>query len=43
VDQALDLAGQLGTDKAWVGFTGSTGDATSEQDITSWKLVAASM
>jgi hypothetical protein len=40
IDQTVDLAGDIGTNSAWVGFTGATGDVTSNQDIYSWTVEA---
>jgi hypothetical protein len=34
----VDLAGEIGTASAWVGFTASTGLALSKQDIYSWTV-----
>jgi hypothetical protein len=33
LDHTVDLAGELGSDSAWVGFTGATGNALSKQDV----------
>jgi hypothetical protein len=41
LDQSVDVAHELGTDRAWVGFTGATGDLTSVQDISKWTMVTA--
>lgn len=38
LDTRVDLAAQVGGNKAWVGFTGATGSAHSKQDINSWAL-----
>jgi hypothetical protein len=38
IDQTVDLAGDIGASSAWVGFTGATGDVTSNQDIYSWTV-----
>ena len=38
VDRTIDLRDHLGADTAWIGFTGSTGDVTSKQDIITWSL-----
>ena len=40
IDQTIDLASDVGASKAWVGFTGSTGNITSNQDIYSWTVEA---
>jgi hypothetical protein len=40
LSQTVDLAGQLGTGSAWIGFTGATGDLASYQDISSWTVIA---
>jgi hypothetical protein len=40
LNQAVDVAGELGTGTAWIGFTGATGDLTSDQDILSWTVAA---
>ncbi|GIE93232.1 L-type lectin-domain containing protein [Paractinoplanes rishiriensis] len=34
----VDLADEVGTDAAWVGFTAATGTALSKQDIYSWTV-----
>ncbi|MCU7726615.1 L-type lectin-domain containing protein [Actinoplanes sp. KI2] len=39
LDQRVDVARELGAGRAWVGFTGATGDLTSIQDITNWAVV----
>jgi hypothetical protein len=41
LDQTVDLAGQLGGDRAWLGFTGATGDATSYQDVLVWSVTSS--
>ncbi|MEV6305163.1 L-type lectin-domain containing protein [Actinoplanes sp. NPDC051861] len=38
LNATVDLAAELGTGRAWIGFTGSTGHVTSKQDIRSWRL-----
>ncbi|MBL7253960.1 lectin [Actinoplanes sp. LDG1-01] len=38
LEHEIDLAGHVGSDAAWVGFTGSTGTGLSKQDIYSWNL-----
>lgn len=38
LEQEIDLARHVGSDGAWVGFTGSTGTGLSKQDIYSWTV-----
>jgi hypothetical protein len=40
LETRVDLAGEVGSDSAWVGFTGATGSALSKQDIYSWMVQA---
>ena len=40
LDTKVDLSGEVGSDSAWVGFTGSTGNVLSKQDIYSWMVQA---
>jgi hypothetical protein len=40
IDQSVDVAGDVGASTAWVGFTGATGNYTSNQDIYSWTVSA---
>ncbi|GLY05581.1 MULTISPECIES: L-type lectin-domain containing protein [Actinoplanes] len=37
-DRPLDLAKESGVTSAWIGFTGSTGDITSSQDVYGWTI-----
>jgi hypothetical protein len=39
---AVSLASLVGTGRAYVGFTGGTGDITSTQDVTTWEFAASS-
>jgi hypothetical protein len=43
VTKKLDLAAALGSDTAIVGFTASTGDHASTQDITSWDFSGSTL
>ncbi|WP_231953760.1 L-type lectin-domain containing protein [Actinoplanes derwentensis] len=38
LNQKVDLADRIGTDIAWVGFTGATGELTARQDIYQWSV-----
>ena len=40
LDHEVELADRAGIDRAWVGFTGSTGDLTARQDVYQWTLGA---
>jgi hypothetical protein len=41
LETTVDLAGEVGSDTAWVGFTAGTGNALSKQDIYSWTVDGA--
>ncbi|MEV4346316.1 L-type lectin-domain containing protein [Actinoplanes sp. NPDC049596] len=41
VDTTVDLAAEVGADRAWAGFTGSTGSTSSTQEILDWSLSVA--
>ncbi|GAA4930280.1 L-type lectin-domain containing protein [Actinoplanes utahensis] len=38
LDHEVELADRAGIDRAWVGFTGATGDLTARQDVYQWTL-----
>jgi hypothetical protein len=38
LETTVDLAGEVGSNSAWVGFTAATGNALSKQDIYSWTV-----
>ncbi|SNY47771.1 L-type lectin-domain containing protein [Paractinoplanes atraurantiacus] len=38
ISTTVDLAAQVGADRAWAGFTGATGSTTSTQEILDWSL-----
>ncbi|WP_229074614.1 L-type lectin-domain containing protein [Actinoplanes sp. DH11] len=40
LDQRVNLAEHLGSDTAWAGFTGATGERISKQDIRYWTLTS---
>lgn len=42
LETTVDLAGEVGSSSAWVGFTAATGSALSKQDIYSWMVDAPS-
>ena len=40
LETTVDLAGEVGSDSAWVGFTAGTGSVLSKQDNYSWMVLA---
>lgn len=38
LEEKVDLAAAVGATSAWIGFTGSTGEVTSKQDVYAWTI-----